>query len=85
MKKTVRLNKYIASMTGYSRREADKLIEAGKVSVNNIRVREQGVKINENEDVVFIDNEPVFEKEPEIFKFYKPRRVLPAYGDGRGK
>ena len=59
MSELVRLNKYIASMTGYSRREADKLIEEGKVSVNGKRVKEQGIKINENEDVVFINNEPL--------------------------
>ncbi len=81
----VRLNKYIASMTGYSRREADVLIEQGKVSVNGKRVKEQGIRINEQEDVVFINNEPVYESKPEVFKFYKPRRVLTAYGEGRGK
>ncbi len=85
MKEFTRLNKYIASMTGYSRREADKLIEEGKVSVNGKRVKEQGVKIDETEDVVFIDNEPIYESKPDVFKFYKPRRVLTAYGEGRGK
>lgn len=85
MSELVRLNKYIASMTGYSRREADKLIEEGKVAVNGKRVKEQGIKINENEDVVFINNEPIYESKPDVFKFYKPRRVLTAYGEGRGK
>ena len=85
MKELTRLNKYIASMTGYSRREADKLIEEGKVSVNGKRIKEQGVKIDETEDVVFINNEPIYESKPDVFKFYKPRRVLTAYGDGRGK
>lgn len=81
----VRLNKYIASMTGYSRREADQLIEEGRVSINGRKIREQGVKLNVLEDAVFIDNEPVFERNVEVFKFYKPRKILTAYGDGRGK
>ncbi len=85
MKEFTRLNKYIASMTGYSRREADKLIEEGRVSVNSRHIKEQGVKIDETEDVVFIDNEPIYESKPDVFKFYKPRRVLTAYGEGRGK
>lgn len=85
MTELVRLNKYIASMTGYSRREADVLISEGRVSVNGIKVKEQGIKINEDEDVVFIDNEPVFESRAEVYKFYKPRKILTAYGDGRGK
>ncbi len=85
MKELTRLNKYIAFMTGYSRREADKLIAEGRVSLNGLKVKEQGIKINELEDVVFIDNEPVYESQVNVFKFYKPRRILTAYGDGRGK
>lgn len=85
MKELIRLNKYIASMTGYSRREADKLIEDGKISVNGKQIKEQGIKINAADDAVFINNEPIYESKPDVFKFYKPRRILTAYGDGRGK
>ncbi len=85
MKELIRLNKYIASMTGYSRREADVLIEQGSVAVNGKQIKEQGIKINENEDVVFVNNEPIYESKPNVFKFYKPKKILTAYGDGRGK
>ena len=81
----VRINKYIASSSIYSRREADKMIEEGRVSLNGEVVTEKGVRINTNNDVIFIDNNPLFISEPEIIKFYKPRKVLTAYGDGRGK
>ncbi len=84
MKNLIRLNKYIASMTGYSRREVDKLIEAGKVAVNNKVIKEHGIKIDD-EAVVFINNEPIYENKPDVFKFYKPRHVLTTYGDDRGK
>lgn len=80
-----RINKYIASSSRYSRREVDKMIAEGRVYLNGELVTEQGVKVNEEEDAVFIDGQPLIEKEPEIIKFYKPRGVLTAYGDGRGK
>lgn len=85
MKNLVRINKYIASSSLYSRREADKMIAEGRVSLNGERVSEQGLKIDEDNDVIFIDGEPLYVSVPQIFKFYKPRGVLTAYGDGRGK
>lgn len=83
--KMTRINKFIASTSRYSRREADKMIAEGRVSVNGKNVAEQGMKVNEEDDAIFIDGLPLFENEPEIFKFYKPRGVLTAYGEGRGK
>ncbi len=85
MKRLTRINKYIASSSLYSRREADRMIAEGRVSVNGEPVAEQGLKIDENNDAVFIDGVPIYSGRPEIFKFYKPRGVLTAYGDGRGK
>ena len=81
----VRINKYIASSTLYSRREADRMILEGRVELNGEKVTEQGVKIDPNNDAIFIDGNPLPEAEPEIIKFYKPRGVLTAYGEGRGK
>lgn len=82
---SVRINKYIASSSLYSRREADKMIADGRVVLNGQKVTEQGVKVDPVNDVVFIDGLPLVEAEPEIFKFYKPRGVLTAYGEGHGK
>ena len=47
----IRLNKYIANSGICSRREADKFIEAGVVSVNGKVITEMGHKIN-IEDVI---------------------------------
>ncbi len=52
---TVRLNKYIADAGICSRREADKLIEAGAVSVNGIVVKELGTKVTLSDRVQFGD------------------------------
>ena len=46
----IRLNKYIASSGLCSRREADTLIEKGKVTINGV-VAVQGTKVNEGDIV----------------------------------
>ncbi|WP_047049674.1 23S rRNA pseudouridine(2604) synthase RluF [Vibrio mexicanus] len=60
-----RLNKYI-SETGYcSRREADKLIEQGRVTING-SVPEMGTKVQVGDDVC-IDGKPVKSKERPVY------------------
>jgi len=51
----IRLNKYIANAGICSRREADKLIAAGAVSVNGKVVTELGTKISANDKVQYGD------------------------------
>jgi len=53
----IRLNKYLANSGVCSRREADKLIEAGLVKVNGIVITEMGVKIDPEKDVVDLNDE----------------------------
>ncbi len=56
-----RLNKFIGE-TGYcSRREADKLIDEGRVTING-NVAEMGTKVS-NEDEIRIDGKLIVEKE----------------------
>lgn len=52
-----RLNKFLSEAGYCSRREADKLIDAGRVTINN-KVPELGTKVEAN-DVVKVDNEIV--------------------------
>ncbi len=60
-----RLNKFI-SETGYcSRREADKLIEQGRVTING-NLPEMGVKVFPTDDVL-IDGNPLRQKEKPIY------------------
>ncbi len=60
-----RLNKYI-SETGYcSRREADKLIDQGRVTING-KIPEMGTKVMPGDDVC-IDNKPLKSKEKPIY------------------
>jgi 23S rRNA pseudouridine2605 synthase len=48
----IRLQKYIADCGVTSRRKAEDLIAQGQVKVNGLKVKEQGVKIDPQEDVV---------------------------------
>jgi 23S rRNA pseudouridine2604 synthase len=66
-----RLNKYI-SETGYcSRREADKLIEQGRVLLNGQKP-EMGTKVNPG-DLVLVDGKPLqAKKEPVYIAYHKP-------------
>ncbi len=55
----VRLQKYLADAGIASRRAAEKLISEGRVSVNGETIREMGVQVDENYDVVEFDGEVV--------------------------
>lgn len=54
---TQRLNKYLALQLGISRREADLMIEKGRVKVNNTLVS-LGARFA-SEDIIHIDNTPI--------------------------
>lgn len=52
-----RINKFLSEVGYCSRREADKLIEAGRVTING-NIPEMGTKISEK-DVVHVDGKPI--------------------------
>ena len=71
----MRLNKYLSSHGVCSRREADRLIEEGRVSVNG-ETASTGLQVNEG-DLVTVDGKPVRETVEEIFlAVNKPRGVV---------
>jgi len=55
----IRLNKFLASAGVGSRRKCDDYIVAGRVKVNGKVVKILGVKIDESEDKISFDNEPL--------------------------
>ena len=63
----MRLQKYLASCGVASRRNAEKLISEGRISVNGIIVTELGTQVNEYEDAVSLDGKTVY---PEAEKHY---------------
>lgn len=71
-----RLNKYLSEVGYCSRREADKLIEQGRVTINN-KVPEMGTKVSLG-DIVHVDGELITEpKEKHVYlAFHKPVGIV---------
>ncbi len=83
----IRLNKYISHNSKYSRREADRLIEEGLVSINRIPVKEHGTLIRPG-DRVSIKGRPIHPRkrgEVTMVVYHKPRGVLVTKKDDRGR
>ena len=83
----MRLNKFISHNSKYSRREADRLIEAGEVKVNRQTTHEFGYEVQEG-DQVSIKNHPVKQKkqgEVTMVVYNKPKGVLVTKKDDRGR
>lgn len=73
MEKTqTRLNKYLSEVGYCSRREADKLIDEGRVTVNGV-VPEMGTKVTEDDEICVNGQLIVNKQEENIYlAFYKP-------------
>ncbi|PSL50442.1 ribosomal large subunit pseudouridine synthase B [Salsuginibacillus halophilus] len=80
-----RLQKVIAQAGIASRRKAEKLIEDGRVQVNDKTVVELGTKVRPGKDKVTVDGVPLDREAPVYYLFYKPRKVLSAANDDRGR
>ena len=81
----MRLNKYISHNTKYSRREADKLIEEGEVTLNKKVLRDFAYEVQEG-DHISIKGKPVkVNKELTVVVYNKPKGVLVTKKDDRGR
>ena len=63
----VRLNKYLASQGIASRREADRLISDGLISVNGKIVKDMGVKVDPEKDEVTVSDKVVEMREKMLY------------------
>jgi 23S rRNA pseudouridine2605 synthase len=75
-----RLQKVIAQAGVCSRREAEKLIIAGKVMVNSNVVTELGTKVN-SDDVVMVNNKVIKRSRLEYYLLYKPKNIISSTND----
>ena len=72
----MRLNKFLSEAGAASRREADKLITQGRVSVNDRVVTELGTDVNPARDAVTVDNKEVRPAKKVYIAFHKPPKVI---------
>ena len=76
----MRLNKYISNSGICSRREADKLIEAGAVSVNGNIVTELGTKVGPTDKVQYGD-QTINREKPRYVLLNKPKGYITTVDD----
>ncbi|MDE6597777.1 MAG: rRNA pseudouridine synthase [Clostridia bacterium] len=79
----MRLNKFLAASGVASRRECDKLIADGKVTVNG-KIAELGTNVNE-EDAVSVSGKPVKIKKNEYYILNKPKGYICSVSDDKGR
>ena len=84
MPEPVRLHRYIAQCGVCSRRKAEELIAEGRVAVNGALVTQQGTKVTEG-DKVEVDGKRIRQQEFVYLVMYKPKGVLTAMSDDRGR
>ncbi|MGG5340732.1 pseudouridine synthase [Enterococcus sp. AZ192] len=79
-----RLQKVIAHAGITSRRKAEEYIVSGRVKVNGKIVRELGTQVGKS-DLVEVDNVPIYKEEYGYYLFYKPKGVISAVSDDKGR
>ena len=81
----MRINKYISHNTKYSRREADKLIEEGVVSIDKMVISDFGFDV-QGDDRVYIKGKQIkVSNELTIIVYNKPKGTLVTKKDDRGR
>lgn len=82
----VRLNRAIALRSGYSRREADKLIADGRVSIGRRVVKELSTQVA-IDDEIYIDGKRLAPKKDEytVIVYHKPKGELVTKRDPEGR
>ena len=81
---TTRLNKYLANAGICSRREADKIIAAGGVSVNGNIITEMGFQVHEG-DVVKYGGETLQSERKRYFLLNKPKGFITTVDDPQNR
>ncbi|WP_429949859.1 pseudouridine synthase [Enterococcus sp. AZ101] len=79
-----RLQKVIAHAGIASRRKAEEYIVNGRVKVNGKIVRELGTQVGKS-DKVEVDDVPIYKEEYGYYLFYKPKGVISAVSDDKGR
>jgi 23S rRNA pseudouridine2605 synthase len=80
-----RLQKYIAECGICSRRAAEELIEAGKVTVNGEKISKLGAKVDPLHDLVRVRGKIIKPDQKGLVIFNKPRGVVSTLSDPGGR
>ncbi|MCG6977396.1 pseudouridine synthase, partial [Lactococcus lactis] len=80
----MRINKYLAHAGVASRRKAEELILAGKVTVNNVPMANLGYQVSTG-DIVEVNGVAVYNEEPVYYLLNKPRGYISSVSDDKGR
>jgi 23S rRNA pseudouridine2605 synthase len=83
----MRLNKFISHNTNHSRREADKLLEEGKVTINGKVAKDFAAQVT-SEDKIAIDGKPIKLQDNKMYTvivYNKPKGELVTKNDPQGR
>ncbi len=81
-----RLQKYLARSGVASRREAESLIQEGRVQVNGETVTQPGTKVDPEQDRVFVDGKEAFPAKDMLYLLLnKPSGYITTAADERGR
>lgn len=81
----MRINKYLSAQGVCSRREADRLLEAGRITVDGVTAM-CGQQVDDN-SVICIDGSRINDEKPQdvLMAFNKPRGIVCTTTDNQGK
>ena len=79
----MRLDKFLCDGLGISRTEAKKMIQKGKVFINDTVASKPDMKVDENSDFVTCDDKPVIFEEFVYYMLNKPAGVVCANHDSK--
>ena len=81
----MRLNKFMAEAGIGSRRACDRIIEEGRVSVNNKTVTLLGTDVDEHNDSIAVDNKRIKQKRYSYIMLHKPKGYVTTVRDEKGR
>ncbi len=81
----MRLDKFIAAATDYSRKDVKKLIKKGAVTLGSGAAPTADMHINEHEETVYLNGEPLKYAEHIYLMMNKPAGYLSATEDAKGQ
>lgn len=80
-----RLQKVLAQAGIASRRKCEEYITSGRVTVNDVEVKELGVKVNPDSDVIKVDGKPIKAQKKIYLMLNKPKGVITSATDPEGR
>jgi 16S rRNA pseudouridine516 synthase len=77
----MRLDKYVSSVTDYSRAEVKRLLQNGSITVNDSATKNAALQLNTEKDMICLFDEPLRAPAPRYFMLNKPVDTICATED----